>query len=101
VAGDATDADVLRRAEAATCSLALVTVPNDAVARQIVKTLRRLNRTCAILVRCRYQSNVAGMKLTGADAVVSEESEATAGLLRLLERVQEKGGGVPGSGLRT
>ena len=52
------------------------------VARQAVKTIRRLNRTCAILVRCRYQSSVAGMKLAGADAVVSEESEATAAMLR-------------------
>ena len=45
VAGDATDTAVLRRADAAACSLALVTVPKDAVARQIVKSIRRVNRT--------------------------------------------------------
>lgn len=88
VAGDATDTDVLRRADVTACSLALVTVPKDAVARQIVKTIRRLNRDCTILVRCRYQSNIAGIKSAGADALVSEESEATAGMLRLLERMQ-------------
>ena len=83
VAGDATDTDVLRRAGLRQCGLAVVTVPKDQAARQIVAAIRRLNRTCRVLVRCRYRGNVAGLRQAGADAVVSEEEEASAGLLRL------------------
>lgn len=89
VAGDASDPEVLRRAAVGHCSLAIVTVPKDQTARQIVTAVRRLNRTCRILVRCRYRANVAAVKKAGADAVVSEEAEASAGLLRLLEGLNE------------
>jgi monovalent cation:H+ antiporter-2, CPA2 family len=88
VSGDASDAGVLRRAAAPHWRLAVVTVPHDATALQIVKTLRRLNRQCTILVRCRYQSHIAGIRRAGANAVVSEELEASAGLLRLLEGLE-------------
>lgn len=91
VAGDATDPDVLGRAAVRQCSLAVVTVPKDAAARQIVAAIRRLNRTCRILVRCRYRANVASVRSAGADAVVSEEAEASAGLLRLLDGLGEAG----------
>ena len=90
VAGDAADPAVLGRAAVDQCSLAIVTVPKDQTARQIVAAVRRLNRTCRILVRCRYRANIAGVKKAGADAVVSEEAEASAGLLRLLEGLGEQ-----------
>lgn len=85
VAGDATDLEVLRRAGVERCSLAVVTVPKDQTARQVVAALRRLNPTCTVLVRCRYQATIAELKRAGANAVISEEAEASAGLLRLLE----------------
>lgn len=85
VAGDATDLEVLRRAGVERCSLAVVTVPKDQTARQVVAALRRLNPTCTVLVRCRYQASIAELKRAGANAVISEEAEASAGLLRLLE----------------
>ena len=72
-------------------TLAMVTVPHDPAALQIVKAVRRLNRACVILVRCRYQSSMATIRRAGANAAVSEEVEASAGLLRLLE-------GLPGPG---
>ena len=84
VAGDGTDPHVLGRAGVRQCTLAVVTVPKDQAARQIVAAIRRVNRDCRVLVRCRYRGNVAGLRQTGADAVVSEEEEASAGLLRLL-----------------
>ena len=89
VAGDASDPEVLHRAAVTQCMLAIVTVPKDQTARQIVTAVRRLNRTCRILVRCRYRANIAAVKKAGADAVVSEEAEASAGLLRLLEGLAE------------
>ena len=90
VAGDATEAAVLHRAGVAQCSLAIVTVPKDQTARQIVAAVRRLNRSCRILVRCRYRTSMPGIRQTGADAIVSEEAEASAGLLRLLEGLGER-----------
>ena len=53
----------------------------------MVRSIRRLAAGCTILVRCRYQSSMAAMKKAGAAAVVAEESEASAGLLRSLEGV--------------
>jgi len=85
VSGDASDQEVLDRADAAHSRLAVVCVPEDQVASQIVKTLQRLNPTCSIIVRCRYEANAPKLKKAGASAVVSEEAEASAALLRLLK----------------
>jgi len=85
VAGDATDTAVLRRADVAHARLVVVTIPSDPTARRVVRAVRQLNRTCTIVVRCRYQSNAAELRRAGADAVVSEESEAGGALLRILD----------------
>lgn len=85
VSGDAGDPDVLDRADAAHCRLAVVCVPEDQVASQIVKTLQRLNPNCNIIVRCRYEANTPILKKAGASAVISEEREASVALLRLLK----------------
>jgi CPA2 family monovalent cation:H+ antiporter-2 len=86
VAGDAVDADILRHAGAARCHLAVMTVPDDAVAAAAVTALRALNPRCRILVRCRYQANVRAIQRAGAELIVSEETEAAGALLRSLER---------------
>lgn len=86
VSGDARDPQVLQRADAARCSLAVVSVPDDEVASQIVRTLRGLNPAAAILVRCRYQANINRAKKAGASAVISEEAEVAGTLLRWCER---------------
>ncbi|WP_372722389.1 cation:proton antiporter [Novipirellula sp.] len=91
VTGDARDPQVLRRADAANCNLSVVSVPDDAAAKEIVAALRSLNADSTILVRCRYQGNVAAMRRAGANGIVSEEGEASAALLRWCERfVQSK-----------
>jgi len=87
VSGDGGDPEVLNRADAAHARLAVVCVPDDRIALQIVKTLCRLNPRCAVVVRCRYQSNTSALKKAGAQSVVSEEVEASGALLRLLERM--------------
>jgi len=84
VSGDGRDPEVLDRADAAHARLAVVCVPDDRTALLIVKTLCRLNPQCAIVVRCRYQSNAAALEKAGAHFAVSEEMEASAALLRLL-----------------
>ena len=89
VSGDGSDPDVLDRAHAAHVRLAVVCVPDDRSALLIVKTLFRLNPQCAIVVRCRYQSNTSALQKAGAQSVVSEEMEASGALLRVLERMNE------------
>ena len=83
--GDASDPEVLDRTDAAHSRLAIVCVPEDRVALQIIKALLRLNPTCNIVVRCRYQANTPTLKKAGASAVVSEEAQASVALLRLLK----------------
>ena len=96
VAGDARNSEVLRRADAASCRLAVVCVPDDEAATQIVRALRELNLTTFILVRCRFIINVAKVKKVGADSVVSEEQRASRALLRLCEHVVRQTGDRPG-----
>ena len=85
VSGDAREIAVLERADVSRSRLAIVCVPEDRAASQIVKTLHRLHPTCTIVVRCRYQAHRAALQKAGAYAVVSEEAEASAAILRLLE----------------
>ena len=85
ISGDASDEEVLDRADAADVRLAVICVPDDRSALQIVKSLRRFNGSCAIMVRCRYQSNRAGLRKAGAHTVISEEAEASSAMLRLLQ----------------
>ncbi len=87
VSGDARDHDVLRRADAAHCRLAVVSVPDDMAARQIVRALRELNSSSPVIVRCRYQAHIGATKRAGATAVVSEEEEASGALLNFCERI--------------
>lgn len=85
VAGDARDAQVLRRAGAEQRHLVVVAVPDDETANAVVRNVRAINPIAAIFVRCRFQLNVEGLTEAGADAVVSEEAEASGALLRLCE----------------
>ncbi len=87
VSGDAGDQEVLDRAEVAHCRLAVVCVPDDPVAIQIVKAIRAMNPKCTLIVRCRYQANSSILRKAGAQTVISEEAEASLALLRLLEQL--------------
>jgi len=87
VTGNAANRETLQRAEVEACSLVVMTVPDDRTARQIVATIRTINRGCTILVRCRYVLNRAAIEKAGATAVMAEEEEASGALLRLLEDV--------------
>lgn len=86
VAGDATDDEVLTRANLAEVSLVVVCVPEDGAALRVVQAARVLNSDCRVMVRCRYQSNVKKLLKAGSTQVVAEESEAALALIRLLKR---------------
>lgn len=87
IAGDARDPSVLRKARAGQCGLVVVSVPDDDVATDIVRSLRDINRQAPIVVRCRYQVNIALARRAGATAVISEEAEASGTLLRRCEEI--------------
>ena len=80
VAGDATDPAILEHVEAANAELVVVSVPDEEVARQVLRSLRQINDHANIVVRCRFQSNAAQLEKLGATHVVSEEAEALAAL---------------------
>ena len=84
VAGDATDASTLNRANAPNASLAVVCVPDDTVAIRIVRAIREQNPTCFLLVRCRYQDTAPKLSKAGANRTISEEAEVGNVLLRAL-----------------
>jgi CPA2 family monovalent cation:H+ antiporter-2 len=88
VSGDGGDPEVLDRANAANARLAVVCVPDDRIALQIVKTLCRLNPQCAVVVRCRYQGTGPALRKAGAHTTISEEAEASVALIRLLQRMK-------------
>ena len=87
VSGNAVEREVLDRADAAHCRLAVVCVPDDRAATQIVKAMHAMNPKCTIIVRCRYQAHSSALKKAGAQSVISEESETSLALLRLLEQL--------------
>jgi len=92
VAGDATDPDVLERADVAESSCGVISVPDDRVAMQIVRRARQLNDRAIILVRCRYEANVEKIKKSGANVVVSEEREAGGAIIRTLAEFHQAKG---------
>ena len=75
-AGDAAEERLLRLAGADRASLAIITVPQDQVALQILGSLRHMRPDLTIFVRCRFEANVTVFEGAGATAVVSEEVSA-------------------------
>ncbi len=84
VAGDASRRTILHAAGAERAELAVVCVPDDAVAMSVVRRLRSMNADCRILVRCRYQANAAALEKLGAEHVVSEEVRVSQALVSIL-----------------
>ena len=87
--GDGTDVDVLKRAEADQASIIVVSIPNDDAAIDVVRNLRGINPHCHVLVRCRYESNAKKLYKVGANAVVSEEAQASKKLHQMLDAIDE------------
>ena len=84
IAGDATEDETLQHADVTQTDDVIVCVPHDETAHDIVRHIRRHNHDCRVIVRCRYQSNVSTLTHSGANLVISEESEAAGALERAL-----------------
>lgn len=85
VAGDARDLDVLRRAQVEHARLVVVCVPADEIAVQVCRSVREVHPGIVIVVRCRFQASILGLRQAGADRIISEEEEASGPLLRVCE----------------
>ncbi len=84
--GDAREPGVLQQINVRECGLAVVCVPKDEVALEIVRALRQANPTLTIVVRCRFQLTAPRLLRAGARAVVSEEEESVGPLMRHCEK---------------
>lgn len=73
--GDAQRQEVLEHAGAAQAEVIVVTLPDPAVARQIVQICRHLGPHARIYARSRYHVSTPDLYAAGADVVVDEEFE--------------------------
>lgn len=86
VTGDASDPAILKLAEVNQCRITVVCVPDDDMAKQVVKSVRKANRDGKLIVRCRYHGSAAPIRRLGASIVVAEETEAALALLKSLDQ---------------
>ena len=88
--GDASSLEVLARADVIRSDTVVVTVPDDVIAARVVESVRRLNKDCRVLVRCRYLASESHLKKIGATSVFSEEGQLGGALTaRLLQWREE------------
>lgn len=80
--GDATERDLLRRAEITKAREVIITLDRDATAILTVLTVRQLNPRARIVVAVREQDNVPLLRQSGADQVVTS-SDAVGRLMGL------------------
>jgi len=86
VMGDGSERPVLDRAGVKDCRLVVVSVPEDRAARRVVLAVRQANPEATILVRCRFQANLARLRAAGASDVFSEEAEIAARVAAWVDR---------------
>ena len=82
IEGDATRRDILRRAEIMKAREVIITLDRDDSAILVMLTVRQLNPEVWIVAACREQENVALMRQSGANSVITS-SDAVGRLLGL------------------
>lgn len=83
-AGDAAEPEILRAANTHVAGLIVLCVPDDQVALRILEQVRHMNEQAQVIVRCRYQSNVASFHKAQVQFVVSEEQQAYESMIGFL-----------------
>ena len=86
VAGDASQAEILEHAHIEHATMVIVCISDDDAAKAIAQTVRGMNPSGFLLMRCRYHENIEKLIRLGADHVVSEEAKASAALIGVLDR---------------
>jgi len=85
--GDATSPEVLEHLCVGAAKVVVVTVPDPAAARQIIKGVRSLGTDTSIIARARYHRYRSELALAGAIVVIDEEEQVG---LHMASAVQEK-----------
>jgi CPA2 family monovalent cation:H+ antiporter-2 len=75
--GDATQEDVLARADIPSARIILIVISDPVAIGRIVKTARRMNPGIHIIARTRYLQDTSNLHKLGADEVVSEQFETS------------------------
>jgi len=84
--GDATHADVLHHAGVLSADTVVVTVPDPAIASQIVRLVRATAPDAYIIARARYHRYVEEIRISGAHELVDEETITGTRLAACLRR---------------
>jgi CPA2 family monovalent cation:H+ antiporter-2 len=94
--GDASHADILKKAGLAAARYLVVTLPHSVNRVPMILAARQLNPHCRILVRARYLREREELEQAGADAACYEEAEAATALAGLV-RAELQRDGLPGA----
>jgi voltage-gated potassium channel Kch len=74
IAGDASQADVLRQAGIETARALVVAVPNDEAALEILRAARNINPAVRVIVRCNFSSTgIQALRWGASEVVVAEQ----------------------------
>jgi monovalent cation:H+ antiporter-2, CPA2 family len=92
VYGDATQADVLREAGAASAVALILTTPGTEESPEIIKAARILNPHVQVLARAAFVSQAEAWNVAGADQVFSAEAEVA---LAMMDAILERAGATP------
>ncbi|MDR3234729.1 MAG: cation:proton antiporter [Planctomycetaceae bacterium] len=87
IAGNANDLQTLKLADVKNVSLAVISVPNDTFAEEIVDAVRELNDHCIVAARCRYSANIPKLEQLGADIVLCDETELARTAVSTLQKL--------------
>jgi len=94
--GDATQRDILEHAGVRRAEALVVTLPDPAAARLVVRQAKQLAPRVPVVVRARYHIYAASLQEAGADQIVDEEAfvgeELARRVLSLVERREREAG---------
>jgi voltage-gated potassium channel Kch len=87
IVGDGREVEVLKRAGIERASLVVVSIPHDAQAIEIVRTVRLARPDVAILARCHYTSTGIELLAMRVQQVVVEEQAVAREFAKLIDKL--------------
>jgi CPA2 family monovalent cation:H+ antiporter-2 len=73
--GDCTQRTILEHASIHRAKIVVITIPDHAIAQQVIRIIRAIAPQARLIVRCRYHIMHGALVLAGAHHVVNEEDE--------------------------
>jgi CPA2 family monovalent cation:H+ antiporter-2 len=85
--GNGTDKNILQQADVKHTTLFVITMPDDAIAAEITKRVKKINDDCIVMSRCRFTANQLKIQNSGADLVTCDETELANAAVRVLRKL--------------